>query len=273
MEHDPLYADLSDRALVEVSGPDWRGFLQGLLTQDVDTLADGDIRFAALLTPQGRLLFDLFVIGVGEACRLDCAADRRDALIQRLSLYRLRAKVEIAASDLPVTALWNVDAAPAGWLADPRLAALGYRGYGLPRPPGAQPASYEAHRLALGVPGSADWGDDATYPIEANFDLLNGIDFKKGCFVGQETTSRMKRRGAIKTRMAPIAFDGPAIAAGGELLAGGLRAGEVASGEDGLAMASLRLDRANGPDRVLPDGRSWRPLWPEWMTQAAPEKA
>jgi len=267
MAHDPRYAELSDRALVDVSGPDWRGFLQGLLTQDVESLADGEIRFAALLTPQGRLLFDLFVIGVGEACRLDCAADRRDGLIQRLSLYRLRAKVEITPYDLPILALWNVDAAPAGWIRDPRLATLGYRGYGA-QTPAARPASYEAHRLGLGIPGPADWGEDATYPIEANFDLLNGIDFKKGCFVGQETTSRMKRRGNIKTRMAPIAFDGPAIATGAELLAGSLRAGVVESGADGLAMASLRLDRANGPDRVLPDGRPWRPLWPEWMNAA-----
>jgi folate-binding protein YgfZ len=263
MANDPQYAELSDRALVDLSGPDWRGFLQGLLTQDVDSLADGQIRFAALLTPQGRLLFDLFVIGVGEACRLDCSADRRDALIQRLSLYRLRAKVEIKPCDLPVLALWNVDAAPAGWLRDPRLAAIGYRGYGL-EPPAARPDSYDAHRLELGIPGPADWGDDATYPIEANFDLLNGIDFKKGCFVGQETTSRMKRRGNIKTRMAAIAFDGPATPAGAELLAGGLRAGVAASGMDGIGMASLRLDRANGADRVLPDGRAWRPLWPEW---------
>src|SRR5258708_22362787 len=152
MAHDPQYAELSERALVDVTGPDWRGFLQGLLTQDVESLSDGEIRFAALLTPQGRLLFDLFVIGVGGSCRLDCAADRRDALIQRLSLYRLRAKVEIAPSDLPVLALWNVDGAPEGWLQDPRLAALGYRGYGLAKPD-ARAASYDAHRLALGIPG------------------------------------------------------------------------------------------------------------------------
>jgi hypothetical protein len=167
--------------------------------------------------------------------------------------------------------LWKVDTAPEGWLRDPRLAALGYRGYGLAKP-NARPAAYDSHRLGLGVPGSADWGHDATYPIEADFDLLDGIDFKKGCFVGQETTSRMKRRGAVKTRMAPIAFDGPAPAPGAELLAGPLRAGEVLFGVEGVAMASLRLDRANGPDRVLPDGRPWRPLWPEWMSQAAPEK-
>ena len=255
--------------MIEVAGPDSRAFLQGLLTQDVESLADGEIRFAALLTPQGRLLFDLFVIGAGNVCRLDCAAQHRDALIQRLTLYRLRAKVEITPSEAPVLALWNVDQAPGGWLGDPRLPSLGFRGYGVAAP-SAQLADYDAHRLSLGVPGTADWGHDAAYPIEADFDLLNGIDFKKGCFVGQETTSRMKRRGNIKTRMVPVAFDGPAPAPGAEILAGGLRAGEVRSGQKGVAMASLRLDRAAAPDRTLPDGRPWRPVWPEWMAAALP---
>ncbi|HEY2483131.1 MAG TPA: folate-binding protein [Caulobacteraceae bacterium] len=266
MADDPQYAELSDRAVISVSGPDWRGFLQGLLTQDVETLADGEVRFAALLTPQGRLLFDLFVIGEADGCRLDCAAERREALVQRLSLYRLRAKVEIALVDVPVLALWNVAEAPAGWLADPRLPGLGFRGYGLAAPD-AQSGSYDAHRLSLGIPGAADWGHDTTYPIEANFDLLNGVDFRKGCFVGQETTSRMKRRGQVKTRMAPIAFDGLAPAPGSELLAGALRAGEVLSAEGGVAMARLRLDRADAPDRALPDGRHWRPVWPAWMAK------
>lgn len=258
---------LVDRGVVEISGPDWREFLQGLLSQDVLALAEGEIRFAALLTPQGRLLNDLFVVGVGEGCRLDCAAERREALIQRLMIYRLRAKVEIAASDVSIAALWDEPTGPPGWLADPRLAALGWRGYGL-EAPASPKGDYEAHRLALGVPGPADFGDDRTYPIEANFDLLGGIDFAKGCFVGQETTSRMKRRGQIKTRMAPIAYDGGALAPGSELLAAGLRAGESHSSREGVAMASLRLDRADAEPRMLPDGRAWRPLWPAWVRDA-----
>ena len=114
-----------------LGGADWRGFLQGLITQDVETLAPGELRFGALLTPQGRLLFDLFIVGRAEGCWLDCAAERRDALIQRLSIYRLRAKVEIAADATPVFAAWGERPSGDGWIADPRLAALGWRGYGL----------------------------------------------------------------------------------------------------------------------------------------------
>jgi folate-binding protein YgfZ len=264
----PFVARLASRAVVAIAGPDWRGFLQGLITQNVETLSPGELRFAALLTPQGRLLFDLFVIGNGDGCLIDCAADRRDALIQRLAMYRLRAKVDISPSDLTVEALWGVDAAPAGWRVDPRLPDLGFRGYGAAAPDGATlrpEADYAAHRLSLGVPGPEDWGVETTYPIEANFDLLGGVDFKKGCFVGQETTSRMKRRGAVKSRMAPIAFAGPPPAHGSELLAGTLRAGVTLSGVDDAAMALLRLDRLDAGPLTLPDRRPWRPLWPPWL--------
>jgi len=261
-------AELTNRAAITLTGPDWRGFLQGLITQDVETLTPGEARFAALLTPQGRLLFDLFVIGRNDDCLIDCAANQRDALIQRLTLYRLRAKVEIAASPARIEALWGTHDAPgSGWIADPRLPALGWRGYDAAPPEGAvrvHGGAYEDHRLSLGVPGPDDWGSDKTYPIEANFDLLAGIDFKKGCFVGQETTSRMKRRGVIKSRMAPILFDGSAPAPGTELLAGDLRAGEVRYGTEGVAMALLRLDRLEG-SLTLDDGRAWRPALPEWM--------
>ncbi len=259
-----LTAQLADRALISVSGEDWRSFLQGQITQDVETLAPGEARFAALLTPQGRLLFDMFVVGREAGCWLDVAAERREALIQRLTIYRLRAKVIFAADETPVMAAWGGNPG-AGWIADPRLAELGWRGYGVAAAASAGQVAYDAHRLALGVPGSDDWGSDKAYPIEADFDLLNGIDFKKGCFVGQETTSRMKRRGVIKTRMLPIAFEGPAPAAGTEVLAGDLRAGEVLAGQDGRAMALLRLDRVGGALSV--DGRAVRVERPGWMAE------
>ena len=262
-------ARLTSRSVIVVTGPAWRNFLQGLITQDVETLANGEVRFAALLTPQGRLLFDLFVAGRNDDCLIDCAATQRDVLIQRLMIYRLRAKVAISADDQSVWALWGAQTAPTGWMVDPRLPGLGFRGYGATAPVGAtltDEAAYDGHRLGLGVPGAADWGSDTTYPIEANFDLLDGIDFKKGCYVGQETTSRMKRRGTLKSRMAPITFDGPAPAIGAELLAGDLRAGQVLSGGAGRAMAMLRLDRLGAEPRTFTDGRLWRPELPFWMT-------
>jgi folate-binding protein YgfZ len=261
------YARLESRALIAVSGEDWRSFLQGQLTQDVETLAADEARFGALLTPQGRLLFDLFIVGRQDGCWLDVAAARRAALIQRLSLYKLRAKVTFVADDTPVAALFPATNAP-GWIADPRLPALGLRGYGVSPPADAAPVSeaeYDAYARGLGVPNTADWGEDKAYPIEADFDLLNGIDFKKGCFVGQETTSRMKRRGVIKTRMLPIRFEGPAPAPGSEVLAGELRAGEVLSGAEGRAMALLRLDRIDGAALTV-DGRPVEPEPPAWLS-------
>jgi folate-binding protein YgfZ len=158
---------------------------------------------------------------------------------------------------------------------DGRLAELGWRGYGAELPAGAVEATEaerEAQKLRLGVPGPKDWGVDRTYPIEANFDLLNGIDFQKGCFVGQETTSRMKRRGSIKNRMLPLAFDGPTPAFGTELLAGELRAGEVLSGGDGRAIALVRLDRALGAALTM-EGRPARVEVPAWMSAAVGEEA
>jgi folate-binding protein YgfZ len=269
-----FFASLPSRALISVSGPDSRSFLQGLLTQDVETLAAGEARFAALLTPQGKLLFDLFVVGGADAVLLDVAAERRAALAQRLMIYRLRAKVEISAVETTVSALWPAQGAPAGdWIDDPRLLELGARGYGAAPPADAveaDEASYHAHRLALGVPDpDADCPSETTYPIEANFDLLAGVDFQKGCFVGQETTSRMKRRGLIKNRMLPIAFDGPAPPFGAEVLAGERRAGEVLSGQPGRAMALLRLDRIAGAALTV-EGRPVRVEVPGWLVSPSP---
>lgn len=263
MTHPTSIAPLSSRALIALTGEDWRSFLQGLITQDVETLGVGEARFGALLTPQGRLLFDLFVVGREDGALLDVARAHRESLMTRLTMYRLRAKVTIGADESPVFAAWG-QAPSAGWIADPRLPALGWRAYGLETMVTASEADYDAHRLALGVPGEADWGTDKTYPIEADFDLLSGIDFKKGCFVGQETTSRMKRRGQIKNRMLPLAFEGAALAPGAEVLAGTLRAGEVLSGRDGRAMALLRLDRIAGADLTV-DGRPVRADAPDWI--------
>jgi hypothetical protein len=262
----PTIVRLESRAVIRLSGADWRAFLQGLITHDVERLELGHARFAALLTPQGKFLADLFVVATEEGALVDVQRAQREDLLRRLAMYRLRAKVEIAADDeLGVFALLGAVSAEAGWVQDPRLPELGLRGYGVFEADAAEDA-YQAHRLQLGVPDPArDCVPDKTYPIEANYDLLDGVDFKKGCFVGQETTSRMKRRGQIKNRMMPIVFEGPPPPFGAEVLAGELRAGEVLSGREGRAMALLRLDRIDGPLAV--DGRVVRVERPRWFTE------
>ena len=258
----PRIARLDSRALIRVTGPDARSFLHNLLTQDVETLAPGQLRFGGLLSPPGRLLFDLFLLGLEDGVLLDVAADRREALLQRLAMYRLRAQVAVEPDHSAVFAAWDGEAH--GFIADPRTPGLGGRRYGGGVETDSTEEDWQSHRLAVGVPDpTADAPSDKTYPIEADFDLLNGIDFQKGCFVGQETTSRMKRRGAIKNRMLPITFDGPAPAFGAEVLNGTLRAGEVLSGRDGTAMALVRLDRIDGALTV--DGRLVTVKRPDWM--------
>lgn len=253
-------ARLDSRALIAVTGPDARTFLHGLLTQDVESVAVGEVRYGALLGPQGRLLFDLFLYGADDGVLIEAAADRRDALLQRLSLYRLRAKVELSPDPRAAFVAW-ADAEPS-WPADPRLPGLGRRAISEAEV-NASEADWRRHQLELGVPDAADFAPDSDYPIECDLDLLNGVDFQKGCFIGQETTSRMKRRGTIKTRLLPITFDGPQPPVGTEVLNSELRAGEVRSGVDGRAMALLRLDRMAGALSV--DGREARADPPAWL--------
>ena len=258
-----LIARLDSRALIRVEGPDARSFLHNLLTQDVETLNPGQVRFGALLSPPGRLLFDVFLWGEDNAVVLDVAAASREALMARLSMYRLRAQVQVTADERPVFVCWPGVAE--GFVADPRLASLGGRALG-EWSATADEDAWDAHRLATGVPDpTRDGGHDLRYPIEANFDLLNGIDFRKGCFVGQETTSRMKRRGEIKKRMLPLAFDGPPPPEGTEVLNGELRAGEVLTGRVGAAIALMRLDRREGALTV--DGRPVAVRMPGWTSQ------
>jgi folate-binding protein YgfZ len=274
-------AVLADRRLIQIEGPDWRSFLQGLITQNVETLDVGAVAYGALLTPQGRLLFDMFVWAETDGVVLDVAAEGREALIARLSMYRLRSKVAIAARDGAVFALFPADAAkPApGWRPDPRLAALGWRAIG-EAPPSADDAepsdleAYHVHRIGLGAPDLVcDGLSDKAYAVEADLDLLNGVDFAKGCFVGQETTSRMKRRGQLKTRLCALSFDGAAPPPGAEVLCTDasdgaiLRAGEVLSGCNGHALALMRLDRAFGRHLSI-DGRPVKLAPADWLLPA-----
>jgi len=270
-------AQLRDREIVRVSGSAARTFLQGLITNDIDKAKPGSAIYAGLLTPQGKILFDFFVVPAEDGFLLDVANAKAAELMQRLGFYKLRAQVEIVEDpSFTVAASWESSPRlPEGAIAyaDPRLPALGHR---ILLPAGTSVGSlacalateddYNAKRIALGVPeGGSDYAYGDAFPHEALFNQLAGVDFKKGCFVGQETTSRMKRRGAVKSRMLPIAFEGPPPPPGTEVLAGTLRAGEMLSGTQGLAMALVRLDRIEGTSLSV-DGRPCSVIRPSWMT-------
>ena len=252
---------LPERAVLRITGEDARHFLQGLVTSDVEALIPGEARFAALLTPQGKILFDFFAIAVAEdeggGFVLDAPRPLADALAERLGFYKLRARIEIAKRpDLAVAVV--LDGAPSEELGlvyrDPRVAGLGTR-IVLPAE-GAAKSLHEAgfavgeaeawqrQRIALGVPeGGQDFVYGDTFPHEADMDQLNGVDFAKGCFVGQEVVSRMEHRGLARTRVVPIAYEHAAPIAGVDVKIGERAAGFVGSAADGRGLAKLRLDR------------------------------
>ena len=191
---------LADRAVLRLAGEDVRGFLQGLVTNDTAGLGPDTPRWAALLSPQGKALFDFILWGEGDDVLVDCEAEQADALIRRLSMYRLRRAITIARDELAVH--WSPDGMQG--VPDPRLPALGRRWLGAP----AKPATgWRAHRLSLGVTeGVAELGAGATLWLECNADALNGVSYTKGCYVGQENTARMHHRSKVNRRLvvAPI---------------------------------------------------------------------
>ncbi len=191
---------LNDRALLRLAGDDPRGFLQGLLTVDTQ----GPLpRWTALLTPQGKALFDLILWADGDAVLIDCEAEGADALAKRLSMYRLRRAIAIEREDA-LAVHWSADPHD-GASPDPRLAALGWRWLA---PPGDAAEGWRAHRLAQGVcEGSAELGSGETLWLECNAGELNGVDFAKGCYVGQENTARMHYRSKVNRRLVVAPLD------------------------------------------------------------------
>ena len=189
---------LRDRALLRISGEEARSFLQGLLTRDVLTLADGQPRWTGLLSPQGKALFDLILWADGDDVLIDCEAAQADAIARRLTLYRLRRKVVIA-RDESLAVHWSPDAA--GRPLDPRLPALGHR-WLAPAGDGDAAAAFRAYRLALGIfEGVEELGQDQILWLEANAGELGGVDYDKGCYVGQENTARMHYRNKVNRRL------------------------------------------------------------------------
>ena len=249
-------AILADRAVVRVAGPGARAFLQGMITNDINKAGNGAAIHTGLLAPQGKILFDFFVVPEGDGYLLECCKAQASALMQRLVFYRLRAEVEIKEEpSLSVAAAWGEPPRlPEGAIAyaDPRLPALGLR---ILLPQDARiadlgcalvpEADYHARRIGLGVPeGGRDYAYGDAFPHEALFDQLNGVDFKKGCYVGQEVVSRMEHRGTARKRIVGVEGEGPLPASGTEITAGGNPIGTLGSTSGAAGLALLRLDRA-----------------------------
>jgi folate-binding protein YgfZ len=282
------------RGLIAISGDDRTTFLQGLVSNDVSRVSADRALYAALLTPQGRYLHDFFIAAIGDTLYLDCEASRRDDLRRRLSIYRLRSKVTLAdaTADFAVALLYGADltsrlglhdepGAAKPWeggivYVDPRLPVLGARAI-LPRThagemlaraglsPGTA-ADYDRLRLSLGVPdGSRDLPVEKAILLENGFDELHGIDWQKGCYMGQELTARTKYRGLVRKRLLPVEVDGPLPAPGTPVMAGDKEAGEMRSGLDGLGLALLRLEHLGdglrcGESRLRPHRPAWANL-------------
>jgi len=247
---------LADRAVVRVRGTGARAFLQGLITNDIDKAKAGRAIHAGLLTPQGKLLFDFIVVPVGDGFLLDVVKARAGELVQRLGFYRLRAQVEIAEEpSFAIGGAWGARPKPrvgAIIYADPRLADLGQR---ILIPAGANlldlgcaiatEDEYHARRIALGIPeGGRDYAYGDVFPHEALFDQLAGVDFTKGCFVGQEVVSRMEHRGTARKRIVGVEGEGPLPPSGTEITAGGAPVGTLGSVSGRAGLALIRLDRA-----------------------------
>jgi len=235
---------MSERTILSLTGPEAEEFLQGLVTNDVSRAqADKDgIVYAALLTPQGKYLSDFFIIGTGDGLLIDVAASHAAGLFQKLSLYKLRSAVEIAQS--PLTVKIGTGPVPPGALADPRHPDLGWRLYG--DEGGSDGTDWDALRVAHVIPETGVELTPETYILEAGFERLNGVDFRKGCFVGQEIVARMKHKTELKKGLAAVQIDGEAPQ-GTPITTDGKPTGTLYTQSGGRALALLRFDRATGP--------------------------
>jgi folate-binding protein YgfZ len=225
------------RRILEIGGEDRVSFLQGLVTNDIDRRG---LTYTALLTPQGKFIVDFFALNLGDVIWLDVAADYSDMLAQRLTMYRLRAKVTIAFADATVTR--GLGGVPIGAYADPRHADMGWRGYsGAPE----DNTDWVTLGIQLLVPETGIELTPDTYILEAGFERLNGVDFRKGCYVGQEITARMKHKTELRKGLAQVQVSAP-VPVGTEITVDGKPAGTLFRQSDGFGLAHLRYDRATG---------------------------
>ena len=300
---DKRFIVLQHRGVLSVAGEDRVSFLQGLVSNDVTKAGPNRAIYSALLTPQGKFLHEFFIVALQDRLLLDAEAARIDDLRKRLLLYKLRSKVSVeVAAGMAVAAVLGEGVAAdfhlpneAGAAApfesgvafvDPRLAAAGLRvlmdGDELPDAisrrfcaAGTLP-EYDRHRLALGLPdGSRDLPVEKAILLENGFDELHGIDWQKGCYMGQELTARTRYRGLVRKRLMPVRIDGPLPAPGTPIMLGEAEAGEMRSGIDGLGLAMIRLEqfeKAATADAAFTAGDSrLRPVKPDWAVFPAAE--
>ncbi len=232
----------SDRQIIKIGGEDRLEFLQGLVTNDIAGLESGLV-YAALLSPQGKYLADFFLVPHGDVVLLDVHTDLAQSLLQRLTMYKLRAKVTLAKSELHVTR--GLGDAPEGAFSDPRDRSLGWRAYGTETGTAPQ-IDWAALHVAACIPQTGvELIPNDTYILEVGFERLHGVDFKKGCYVGQEVTARMKHKTELKKGLARVAIEGTAPV-GTAITADGKPAGTLYTQAGGQALAHLRFDRAGG---------------------------
>ncbi|MFU8898285.1 MAG: YgfZ/GcvT domain-containing protein [Roseinatronobacter sp.] len=243
------------RAIIQVSGADPAKFLQGLVSNDLGRLARDGIVYAALLTPQGKYLADFFLVAHEGSILIDVAEPLADDLVKRLSLYKLRAPITLERVALPVSR--GTGPAPDGALADPRHPALGWRVYGRDLPDDG--TDWDALRVAHCVPEAGiELIPNETFILEAGFDRLNGVDFRKGCYVGQEVTARMQHKTALRKGFVTVAVEG-AAPVGADIMSGEKVAGQLFTQAAGKAIAFLRFERASAAMQA----GSARVLWQE----------
>ena len=242
---------LPERAVIAVSGADARTFLQRVITRGPEDLPEGGAQLSALLTPQGKILCEFIVFDDGEGGLLiDAPESEVDGLIKRFTLYKMRANAGIERrGDLAVAAARGAGEAELTKAAlaatrDPRSDAMGLRAITPADSLPSQPAAYHSARIAAGTPEfGADYGPGEVFSTDVNHDLMDGVDYKKGCFVGQEVASRMHRKAGVKKRTVRLSFDAAALDAGADLTAGDTPVGAVTSTAGALALARVRVDR------------------------------
>jgi folate-binding protein YgfZ len=277
-------AHLEDRAILTVSGGEAEHFLQNLITADLSTLKDGEIRSAALLSPQGKILFDFLVSRAGEGVfRLECRADVADDFVRRLMLYRLRAKVAIATEPVaPIAVIWEPDGVSSGErqkLADSRFRGTVLRRYDQPLPPAdATKGDWNAYRIASGIAESgADYALGDAFPHDVLLDQVGGIGFQKGCYVGQEVVSRMQHRGTARRRVLVVHGESPLPAPGAEITAGGRAIGTLGSVSGNAGLAVVRIDRVRDAmdrgDAIMAGDVPIDLTIPEWAEFTYPQAA